>query len=323
MTLTAAADGSSLGNPGPMGWCWSVDEECWGAGGARSGTNNIGELLAVAELLDATAQSGHAGEPLRVLCDSQYVINSVTKWMHGWKRKGWKKADGKPVLNRDILERIDASLEGREVTFEWVKGHAGHPENEAADERARAAAEAYQAGKQPNTGPGFRGAPDTTEPPRNDANASDVEEAEVVARELHDPHLAPESPQRLLCDLEAALWGQGPTPAVTASRREELLHDEASGVDVHGSLLARHELIEHFASVVGRDDLLAGVASMVAVQVAAIAANTCLVTGRIELVDGTVQRTSSLWVYERLVQNERTWQLRHHHATLVSDGSFA
>lgn len=323
MTLIAAADGSSLGNPGPMGWCWYVDEGCWGAGGARSGTNNIGELLAVAELLDASSQAGRAGEPLRVLCDSQYVINSVTKWMPGWKRKGWKKADGKPVLNRDILERIDTALAGRDVTFEWVKGHAGHRENEAADERARAAAEAYQAGAKPNTGPGFQGPAQAAEPLHSDTDASDVDDAALGESEQHDPDVAPESPQRLLRDLEAALWGQGPTPAVTASRREELLHDEASGVDVHGSFLSRHELLEHFASVVGRDDLLAGVASMDAVRVVTLAANTCLVTSRIEFVDGTVQRTSSVWVYARLVQNERTWQLRHHHATLVSNGAFA
>lgn len=157
MTIQAAADGSSLGNPGPTGWCWYIDDERWSAGGSKQGTNNIGELTAVAELLEQSAAAGLAGEHLRILCDSKYVIDSVTKWMPGWKRKGWKKADGKPVLNRGLMERIDAAMQGRDVTFAWVKGHAGHPENEAADERARAAATAYQRGREPDAGPGFGG----------------------------------------------------------------------------------------------------------------------------------------------------------------------
>ncbi|QIM18656.1 ribonuclease HI [Leucobacter coleopterorum] len=155
MTITAAADGSALGNPGPAGWAWVIDEQHWRAGGWPRATNNQGELMAVLDLLHATAD--RAAEPLHVLCDSQYVINSVTQWMPGWKRRGWRKADGKPVLNRDLLEQLDAALTGRQVRFEWVKGHAGHPLNEAADDRARAAATAFQAGLAPDQGPGFAG----------------------------------------------------------------------------------------------------------------------------------------------------------------------
>lgn len=155
MTLTAAADGSALGNPGPAGWAWVIDDGQWRAGGWPRATNNQGELMAVLDLLHATADSD---EPLLVLCDSQYVINSVTQWMPGWKRRGWRKADGKPVLNRELLEALDAALSGREVKFQWVKGHAGHPLNEAADDRARAAAESFQRGQAPNEGPGFAGA---------------------------------------------------------------------------------------------------------------------------------------------------------------------
>lgn len=155
MTLIAAADGSALGNPGPAGWAWVIDEQQWRAGGWPRATNNQGELMAVLDLLRAT--EARAGEPLLVLCDSQYVINSVTQWMPGWKRRGWRKADGKPVLNRDLLEQLDQALAGRDVQFRWVKGHAGHPLNEAADDRARAAATAFQAGRQPNTGPGLMG----------------------------------------------------------------------------------------------------------------------------------------------------------------------
>ena len=155
--ITAAVDGSSLSNPGPAGWAWYVDDGCWACGGWPSATNNRGELTALLALLRATAAAGRAGEPLRVLADSQYVINSVSKWMPGWKRRGWRKGDGKPVLNADLMQALDAAMTGRAISFQWVKGHAGHPLNEAADDRARAAATAYQAHLTPPTGPGFGG----------------------------------------------------------------------------------------------------------------------------------------------------------------------
>lgn len=152
MTITAAADGSALGNPGPNGWAWYIDDANWAAGGSPHGTNNQGELQAVLELLRATAG---VGEKLLIECDSKYVIDSVTKWMPGWKRKGWRKSDGAPVLNRDLMEALDEAMRGRDVEFSWVKGHAGHPLNEAADERANGAAKAYQQKQEPNRGPGF------------------------------------------------------------------------------------------------------------------------------------------------------------------------
>ncbi|MFE6257362.1 RNase H family protein [Agromyces sp. NPDC057865] len=152
--IIAAADGSALGNPGPAGWAWYVDDECWAAGGWPRGTNNQGELTAVLELFRATA---HLDDELLVQCDSQYVINAVTKWMAGWKRKGWRKADGKPVLNLELLQELDAATQGRRFRFEWVRGHAGHPANEAADERARAVALAYQQGREVPSGPGWTG----------------------------------------------------------------------------------------------------------------------------------------------------------------------
>ncbi|ANJ26487.1 ribonuclease HI [Agromyces aureus] len=151
--ITAAADGSALGNPGPAGWAWYVDDEHWGAGGWKHATNNQGELKAVLELFRATA---HLDDELLVLCDSQYVINCITKWMSGWKRKGWRKADGKPVLNVELLKELDDELAGRRYRFEWVKGHVGHPMNEAADTRARAVAEAYRSGTAVPSGPGWR-----------------------------------------------------------------------------------------------------------------------------------------------------------------------
>ncbi|WP_144794302.1 ribonuclease H [Microbacterium paludicola] len=152
MTITAAADGSALGNPGPNGWAWYIDDDNWAAGGSPHGTNNQGELQAVLELLRATAGSD---DSLLIMCDSKYVIDSITKWMPGWKRRGWRKADGAPVLNRDLMESLDEAMQGRDVKFAWVKGHAGHDLNEAADQRANAAAKAYQAGREPQRGPGF------------------------------------------------------------------------------------------------------------------------------------------------------------------------
>jgi ribonuclease HI len=190
VTITAAADGSALKNPGPTGWAWYVDDDCWAAGGQAHGTNNIGELQAVLELFRATA---HVDDDLLVLCDSQYVINSVTQWMPGWKRKGWRKADGAPVMNVELLKAIDAELVGRRYRFEWVKGHAGHGLNEAADVRARAAAEAFQRGTAVPHGPGFQGsapAPAAAPAPLVSDALLDLDPAthEVVLRLTADEH---------------------------------------------------------------------------------------------------------------------------------------
>ncbi|WP_028266157.1 ribonuclease HI family protein [Arthrobacter sp. MA-N2] len=181
MTIIAAADGSALGNPGPAGWAWYVNDSCWRAGGWPHGTNNQGELMAVLDLFRSTAHI--PDEELKILCDSQYVINCITKWMPGWKRKGWRKADGKPVLNVDLLKDIDQAIIGRKYTFEWVKGHAGHELNEAADERARAVASAYQQGI--TVAPGGPGYPGAVEAPR--ASPSRTVRAEVPSL-FDDPH---------------------------------------------------------------------------------------------------------------------------------------
>ena len=146
MTITVSTDGSALGNPnGPMGWAWadhdipSNDEhghtgDC-DAGGATNGTNQIGELCAVLEALRA-----HPGsEPLIIETDSQYAINCSTKWVHGWKKNGWKNSQKKPVKNAELIRAIDDELSKRpgSVQFVWVKGHAGNAGNEKVDELAR------------------------------------------------------------------------------------------------------------------------------------------------------------------------------------------
>jgi ribonuclease HI len=155
VTIIAAADGSALGNPGPAGWAWYVDDTCWAAGGWAHGTNNQGELTAVLDLLQQTA---HLDDDLLVYCDSTYVINSVTKWMHGWKQRGWKKRDGRLVLNVEIMQALDQAMAGRRVEFVWVKGHSGHVLNEAADVLANGAAASWKHGVAPAPGPGFEGA---------------------------------------------------------------------------------------------------------------------------------------------------------------------
>ena len=155
MSIVAAADGSALGNPGPAGWGWYVDDGCWAAGGWARGTNNMAELTAVLDLLQQTA---HLDEDLLVFCDSTYVIKSITTWMPGWKRRGWRKGDGKPVLNVEIMQALDEAMRGRRVRFEWVKGHSGHVLNEAADRIANAAATSFKARAVPDAGPGFAGA---------------------------------------------------------------------------------------------------------------------------------------------------------------------
>ena len=182
--IIAAADGSALGNPGPAGWAWYIDDDHWASGGWAHGTNNMGELKAVLDLFEATASRPEA--KLRVYCDSQYVINSLTKWMPGWKKKGWKKSDGKPVLNRDLLEALDRALTGRDYEFIWVKGHAGHELNEKADSLANGAARAYQEGREPAHGPGFGASAD----PATAAVEAPAVETPIVNAPVAEPALS-------------------------------------------------------------------------------------------------------------------------------------
>ena len=188
MTITAAADGSSLGNPGPAGWAWYVDEDTWDAGGWPKGTNNLGELTAILRLLEATADTG---EELHILADSQYAINVVSKWRLGWKKRGWTKADKKPIKNLELIQEIDRAMEGRRVTFEWVKGHAGHRMNERADDLARGCAEAYQAGRTPEPGPGFGGGSSRGAAPAGQASADQTSAGQASGGA--EPHDAVES----------------------------------------------------------------------------------------------------------------------------------
>lgn len=141
-TRIVAVDGAAAGNPGPGGWAWYAEENTWRAGGEKATTNNRMEITAVIEVLE------HLDGPLHIICDSRYVVDLATKWRYGWKRRGWRKADGTEIANRDLVEVLDMHLTQRTVTFEWVRGHDGHELNEAADRRARAAAEAVRDGRE-------------------------------------------------------------------------------------------------------------------------------------------------------------------------------
>jgi ribonuclease HI len=137
--LTVATDGSALGNPGPGGWAWVRADrtvESSGEAAART-TNNAMELAAIAAALRA-----HPGVALVIESDSQYAINCVTRWAHGWARRGWVTKDNKPVANRELIEEILALSAGRSVEYRWVRGHDGHVANERADMLARNAATA-------------------------------------------------------------------------------------------------------------------------------------------------------------------------------------
>lgn len=137
--VTIYTDGSCLGNPGPGGWAAilqldGTEHRREISGGARLTTNNRMELSAVLEAL------GTLREPcvVALYTDSQYVCHAISKgWLWGWKRKNWVKSDKKPVKNVDLWQRLPALLQRHEVTFHWLRGHAGHPENERCDELAR------------------------------------------------------------------------------------------------------------------------------------------------------------------------------------------
>ena len=148
--LYASTDGACSGNPGPGGWGVlllakdgeTVIKERTLSGGEANTTNNRMELLAAIHALETLARPS----ALTIVTDSAYVKNGVTGWIHGWKRNGWKTANKKPVKNVELWQRLDEAQQRHNVTWEWVKGHAGHPENERADELAREGMKPFKKG---------------------------------------------------------------------------------------------------------------------------------------------------------------------------------
>ncbi len=137
-------DGACSGNPGPGGWGAILrhgETEKELSGGEALTTNNRMELLAAIEGLSALKRPC----AVHLHSDSQYLRDGITKWIHGWKRNGWRTADKKPVKNAELWQRLDEQRNRHEVTFHWVKGHAGHPENERADELARSGMAPFKA----------------------------------------------------------------------------------------------------------------------------------------------------------------------------------
>ena len=139
-------DGACKGNPGPGGWgAWLR----WGAhekelfGGEPATTNTRMELTAVIESLALLKRQS----PVAIYTDSEYVKNGITTWIHGWKKRGWRTADNKPVKNIELWQRLDGLVAGHEVQWHWVRGHAGDPGNERADALANRGVESLRAAR--------------------------------------------------------------------------------------------------------------------------------------------------------------------------------
>ena len=287
--IIAAADGSALGNPGPAGWAWYVDDGCWASGGWPHGTNNMGELMAVLDLLQQTA---HLDDELLVYCDSKYVIDSITKWMKGWKRKGWKKSDGKPVMNVELMKALDEAMQGRRVVFEWVKGHAGHPLNEAADVRANAAATAYQRGAVATPGPGFAGS-STAHP------AAAVGQVQAERDLFSDLEEAAPTDEEHVVAMERALL----TDEVRSDRAAvaALLHPDWQEVGRSGRLWTRDAILDDIGPIDPVD--------LEVVAIDRVGPDAILLLWR-ATADGRTTLRSSWWV-----RSGRSWQQRFHQGT--------
>ncbi|MFN3984236.1 MAG: ribonuclease HI [Rhodocyclaceae bacterium] len=147
-TLDIYTDGACSGNPGPGGWGAILragvhEKEIWG--GEPHTTNNRMELTAVIEALALLKRPVSA----RVHTDSQYVQKGISEWIHGWKRRGWRTASNEPVKNADLWKALDDVVAAHRIEWVWVKGHAGHPENERADALARKGVDAVRSGRVP------------------------------------------------------------------------------------------------------------------------------------------------------------------------------
>lgn len=136
-------DGACSGNPGPGGWgvlLRSGKHEKELFGGEKETTNNRMELTAAIEALNTLKKPCK----VKLTTDSQYVKGGITGWIHGWKKNGWKTAAKKPVKNEDLWRALDEATQRHDISWHWIKGHAGHPENEKADELARRGMEDYK-----------------------------------------------------------------------------------------------------------------------------------------------------------------------------------
>lgn len=139
------SDGACSGNPGPGGWgaiLMSGEHVKEIHGGEAATTNNRMEMMAAIQALESLKRPCK----VEVHTDSQYVMKGISEWIHGWKARGWKTADKKPVKNDDLWRRLDAARSKHDVAWKWVKGHAGHEHNERADELARLGMQEFKRG---------------------------------------------------------------------------------------------------------------------------------------------------------------------------------
>jgi ribonuclease HI len=264
VTLIAAADGSALGNPGPAGWAWYIDPERWACGGWTHGTNNMGELTAVLDLLRQTAG---VDDELLVYCDSMYVINSLT------------------------------ALAGRRVTFEWVKGHSGHPLNEEADRLANAAAVAFSQGLTPDAGPGLGKVVEAV-PAKATAVMAPDEPEDLFSAMADQLEPEPSDIDRVIA-LERSLLTDEvrADPAAVAA----LLHPDWCEIGQSGRLWTRSEILTEIAPLPADVDLEVIAADQVD-------ARTILLVWRSASDQGSALR-SSLWV------RGHDWRQRFHQGT--------
>ena len=140
-------DGACSGNPGPGGWAFILEHPASGkrierSGAERETTNNRMELTAVIEGLSVLTRASR----VELYSDSKYTLDGLREWLDGWKRRGWKTSDKKPVKNQDLWQRLDALRGAHEIRFHWIKGHNDHPENERCDKLAVEAREALARG---------------------------------------------------------------------------------------------------------------------------------------------------------------------------------
>lgn len=150
--VTIFTDGACSGNPGPGGWGAILVSGAHRKeinGGEAMTTNNRMELLAAISALEALKKPSD----VELHTDSNYLKDGITKWIFGWRRNGWKTADKKPVKNQELWQRLDAAQKRHTIAWNWVKGHAGHPENERADELAREGMAAFKPTRTPKAAP--------------------------------------------------------------------------------------------------------------------------------------------------------------------------
>jgi ribonuclease HI len=146
MSLVIFTDGACSGNPGPGGWAALIKSptgEQLLEGGEAQTTNNRMEMMGAIVALESLS----AGATVTLTTDSQYVKQGMETWIHGWKRRGWKTADKKPVKNQDLWVRLDAAAARVNLIWAWVKGHSGHPDNERVDAAAYRQSQAFRSGK--------------------------------------------------------------------------------------------------------------------------------------------------------------------------------